>query len=76
MEVDVDPRLCEANGVCVGLAPEVFALDEEEALRVRQPVTAAQVERVSKAVQRCPKGALRVVAGDDEEGVEVKNNKF
>lgn len=59
MEVSVDTSLCEANGVCVGLAPSVFALDDEEMLQITQPVSdpAAQ-ERVAKAVARCPKGAL------------------
>lgn len=59
MEVSVDTRLCEANGVCVGIAPGVFALDDEEMLRIQQPAAdSAEIERVAKAVQLCPKGAL------------------
>lgn len=59
MRVSVDPELCEANGVCVGLAPNVFTLDEDEMLHIHEPAD-DDIERVSKAVSRCPKGALRI----------------
>ncbi|MCA1188958.1 MULTISPECIES: ferredoxin [unclassified Saccharopolyspora] len=68
MEIGVRPELCEANGVCAGLAPEVFELDEDERLHVHRPVPAERVERVTKAVQLCPKGALYFVEGTDELG--------
>lgn len=61
MEVRLDTDLCEANGVCVGLAPSVFALDDDEMLQITQPaadVDAKVAERVRKAAQLCPKGAL------------------
>ncbi|GAB3481490.1 ferredoxin [Amycolatopsis cihanbeyliensis] len=59
MEVSVDRSLCEANEVCVAVAPEVFELDEDEELRIIQPNPAAEdVERVSQAVASCPKNAL------------------
>ncbi|WP_033293365.1 ferredoxin [Amycolatopsis jejuensis] len=57
MEVGVDRELCEANAVCVGFAPEVFDLDDDENL-VIGPIPATQVERVSQAVASCPKNAL------------------
>ncbi|GAB3374348.1 ferredoxin [Amycolatopsis echigonensis] len=57
MEVSVDRSLCEANAVCVGFAPEVFDLDDDENL-VIGPVPDSEVERVSQAVQSCPKNAL------------------
>lgn len=61
MKVSVDPDLCEANGVCVGLAPDVFSLDDDELLHIEQPdATTTNLERVSKAVQLCPKQALRL----------------
>lgn len=61
MKISVDPDLCEANGVCVGLAPGVFSLDDDDLLHIEQPggVTVG-LERVSKAVDLCPKQALRV----------------
>lgn len=61
MEVSVNPELCEANGVCVGLAPGVFDLNDDEELRIRQPAAnSADVERVAKAAELCPKGALTI----------------
>ncbi|MFR9731194.1 ferredoxin [Saccharopolyspora sp. MS10] len=58
MEIGVRSELCEANGVCAALAPEVFELDDDELLHVRRPVSAEEVEHVSEAVESCPKGAL------------------
>jgi ferredoxin len=60
MEIRVDPTLCEANGVCVGLAPAVFSLDDDEILQIHQQAAEEHVERVTKAVARCPKGALSI----------------
>jgi ferredoxin len=61
MEIRVDRDLCEANGVCCGLAPDVFELDDDEQLVIRQNPPAERVERVSLAVARCPKNALQIL---------------
>ena len=62
MELRVDRDLCEANGVCCGLAPAVFELDDDEQLVIHQPDPAtADLDRVRKAVERCPKNALELV---------------
>ncbi|SDZ07329.1 ferredoxin [Amycolatopsis xylanica] len=58
MEIGVDRDLCEANAVCVGLAPEVFDLDDDEELVIDASHAEAEVERVSAAVHACPKNAL------------------
>jgi ferredoxin len=58
MEVKVDWDLCESNGVCAGLAPEVFELDDEENLHVANPIPADSEARVRSAIDRCPKNAL------------------
>src|SRR5207247_9518418 len=34
VRVQVDPEACEANGVCAGLAPEVFDLDDNDNLHI------------------------------------------
>ncbi|WP_410602207.1 ferredoxin [Amycolatopsis sp. lyj-90] len=61
MEIDVDRSLCEANAICVGFAPEVFDLDDEEELVLASgEVPANQVERVTQAVASCPKNALLI----------------
>ncbi|WP_328442679.1 MULTISPECIES: ferredoxin [unclassified Amycolatopsis] len=63
MEIGVDRSLCEANAVCVGFAPGIFDLDDDEELVVRPgPVPDDQVERVSDAVKGCPKNALFIVS--------------
>ena len=59
MEIGVDRSLCEAIAVCVGFAPDVFDLDDDEELVIRPGVVPDdQVERVSDAIKGCPKNAL------------------
>ena len=61
MKVSVDFDQCEANGICVGIAPDVFELDDEDMLHI---VTADVPEDrradVEQAVAQCPKAALRL----------------
>jgi ferredoxin len=59
VEVRVDPLVCEANGVCVGLAPEVFELDDDDNLTILKPEPGPEeIDRVRHAVRSCPKAAL------------------
>ncbi|WAL67448.1 ferredoxin [Amycolatopsis cynarae] len=59
MRVGVDRELCEANEVCVGFAPAVFELDDDENLVIKQEeVSEEEVERVTQAVASCPRNAL------------------
>ena len=61
MRVVVDRQECEANAVCVGIAPEVFDLDDDENLHILLPEPPADLEaRVREAVDSCPKRALFV----------------
>lgn len=61
-EVKVDFDLCESNGVCEAMAPDVFQLDDDDFLQVDDPrVTDANRERVERAVASCPKSALSIV---------------
>ena len=63
MEIVVDRDLCEANAVCCGLAPDVFELDDDENLVIKtQEPPADRLERVSLAVARCPKNALKILS--------------
>ncbi|NAS24613.1 ferredoxin [Herbidospora sp. NEAU-GS84] len=58
-KVIVDYLVCEANGVCVGLAPEVFDLDDDDNLHVLlEEPPADLLDRVRHAVRSCPKAAL------------------
>jgi ferredoxin len=62
MRIRVDHELCEANGVCVRLVPEVFELDDDDRLRLRQdPPDGALRSQLAEAVRRCPKQALAIV---------------
>ncbi len=61
MRVTVDPDLCEANGVCAGLVPEVFSLDDDDELHIADgEVPAELAAQVRLAVQSCPKTALKL----------------
>ena len=62
-KVVVDESRCEANAVCVGLAPEVFELpDDSEVARVLvdEPDDALRA-RVESAVINCPRAAITIV---------------
>lgn len=59
MKVTVDPLVCEANGVCMGLAPEVFEVDDDDRLHILLPDPPPEThDRVRHAVRSCPKAAL------------------
>jgi ferredoxin len=61
MTVGVDLKACEANAVCVGIAPEVFDLGDDDVLHIVQPDPPPELrERVRRAVEACPKRALSV----------------
>jgi ferredoxin len=61
MRVTVDPDLCEANGVCANLVPEVFDLDDNDELHIAAgDVPPGLADKVRLAVQSCPKMALRI----------------
>jgi ferredoxin len=62
MRVVVDRTLCESNAVCARLVPEIFAIDDDDRLQIKQekPPPALR-ERVEHAVRRCPKLALSIV---------------
>lgn len=61
MKIIVDPDRCEGQAVCVGLAPAVFELgDDDEVVRVIvDEVPEEHEKRARKAVAKCPMAALR-----------------
>ncbi|MBB0968764.1 ferredoxin [Dietzia aerolata] len=63
MRIEVDTDRCEGQAVCVGLAPAVFALDDDdEYVRILvDEVPAEHEKRARKAVEKCPMAALREV---------------
>ena len=59
MEVRVDFDRCEANGVCVGIAPDIFELDDDDQLHITSAVPPADREEdVRTAIAQCPRAAL------------------
>ncbi|GFG75240.1 ferredoxin [Mycobacterium botniense] len=62
MRVIVDETLCEANGICESLAPDVFSLGDADVVRIADGPIPARLEiDVRTAVDQCPKAALRIV---------------
>jgi ferredoxin len=59
VRVEVDRDACEANAVCAGLVPEVFAVDDEDVLHINvDEVPDRLADAVRHAVRSCPKAAL------------------
>jgi ferredoxin len=61
MKVVVDFDLCESNAVCMGIAPEVFEVREDDFLYVLQENPPEELRpKVEEAVRSCPKAAIRL----------------
>jgi ferredoxin len=59
MRIHVDYGLCESNGVCMGIDPEVLELGDDDNLTVLKPeVGAERVAAMREAVRRCPRQAI------------------
>ena len=62
MRVIVNADLCEANGFCESLAPEVFELGDADVVQIADGPVPPRLEiDVRAAVHQCPKAALRIV---------------
>jgi ferredoxin len=60
-KIEVDWGLCESNGVCMGIIPEVFQLEDDDTLTVLQEdVTPENEARVRDAVRQCPRQAISI----------------
>ncbi len=60
LRVRVDPGLCEAHGLCIEIAPEVFDLDYDIATCDETPDESSQ-HGVESAVAACPRQAISMV---------------
>jgi ferredoxin len=61
MRVVVDFDLCESNALCMGLAPEVFEVRDDDLLYVLDENPAEELrEKVMAAVRACPKAAISI----------------
>ncbi|MGH7787772.1 MAG: ferredoxin [Candidatus Binatia bacterium] len=61
MKVVVDWDLCEANAVCMKVAPEVFLLHDDDTLEIKQEEPPESLRaKVEEAVRRCPRQAISI----------------
>jgi ferredoxin len=59
MRIVVDHDLCEGNAVCVRVAPEIFAVgDDDQAQVLLADPPESQRANIEAAVARCPRQAL------------------
>jgi ferredoxin len=60
-KVVVDFDLCESNAICMGVAPEVFEVRDDDFLYVLQEHPGDELRpKVEEAVRRCPKQAIAI----------------
>jgi len=61
-KIIVDFDLCESNGICMDIAPEVFEVRDDGFLYILQEVVAEELlAKVEEAVPRCPTQAISLV---------------
>jgi ferredoxin len=55
----VEKDLCEGNAVCVGIAPDVFDLgDDDQVIILAENVAPEHESDVEQAIAQCPRAAL------------------
>jgi ferredoxin len=61
MKVVVDFDLCESNAVCMGIAPEVFEVRDDDFLYILDEHPDESMRpKIEEAVRRCPKQAISI----------------
>jgi ferredoxin len=61
MKVVVDYDLCEANAVCMGVAPEIFRVEEDDTLTVLMESPPEDLRaKAEEAARLCPKQAISI----------------
>jgi ferredoxin len=61
MRVVVDFDLCESNALCMGIAPQVFEVRDDDLLYVLDENPPEELrEQVQAAVWTCPKNAISI----------------
>ncbi|MBW0090592.1 ferredoxin [Pseudonocardia sp. KRD-184] len=62
MKVEVDFDLCESNAVCMGIAPEVFEVRDDDFLYILDENPGEELRpKLEEAVQACPRAAIKLV---------------
>jgi len=61
MRIIVDRDLCEGNGVCAQVAPDVFQVGDDDQARVLVERPGEELRaKIVEAVRRCPRQALSI----------------
>jgi len=61
MRVIVNMRLCESNALCMGIAPEVFELGDDDVLRVLDETPDESLRpKILEAIRNCPTQAISI----------------
>ena len=61
MKVVVDYDVCASNAVCMGIAPEIFEVRDDDFLYVLNETPPEDMRaKIEEAVQRCPKQAISI----------------
>ena len=61
MRVVVDFDLCESNAVCMGIAPEIFEVRDDDFLYILMEEPPEEMRpRMEEAVLACPKRAISI----------------
>lgn len=61
MKIVVDFDVCESNAVCMGIAPEVFEVRDDDYLYILDENPDESLRgKVEEAARRCPKQAITV----------------
>jgi len=61
MRIVVDFALCESNALCMGVAPDIFEVRDDDFLYVLNENPGEEYrDRVMEAVRLCPKQAITV----------------
>lgn len=61
MRVVVDYDVCESNAVCMGVAPEVFEVRDDDNLYLLQENPPEELRaKVEQAARQCPKAAITI----------------
>ena len=61
MRVVVNFDVCESNALCMGVAPEVFEVRDDDFLYVLMEEPPEELRpKIEEAVRLCPKQAIRI----------------
>jgi len=61
MKVIVDFDLCEANAICMDVAPEIFKVDDNDELQILLEKPPEELrKKVEESVRLCPRQAISI----------------